>query len=64
MYKNAQIFIPNINTSQEQFIQKDTSIPLKSIGDMIGTKTTLGQQNSNHKIAHPKKLYKNCMLRR
>ncbi len=50
MYKNAQIFIPNINTSQEQFIQKDTSIPLKSIGDMIGTKTTLGQQNSNHKI--------------
>ena len=50
MYKNAQILFPNINTSQEQFIQKDTSIPLKSIGDMIGTKTTLGQLNSNHKI--------------
>ena len=50
MYKNAQILFQNIYTSQEQFIQKETNIPLKSIGDMIATKTTLGQQNSNHKI--------------
>ena len=50
MNKNAHYLFPNINSSQEQFIQKDTSIQFKSNGDRIGTKTSSGHHNSNHKI--------------
>jgi len=50
MNKNVQYLFPNINSSQEQFIQKDTSIQFRTNGDIIGTKTSSGHQNSNHKI--------------